>query len=105
MFYKFHTREYLSFGGRVLTIGQNHNLEELGLSSPFHSVSANYKFLSDVMTKAISTEPTADVVEADTLRDDSFLSTKYYLQACQKCAKPEWREAADLLIARIRHYG
>jgi predicted DNA-binding protein YlxM (UPF0122 family) len=105
MFYKFHTREYLSFGGRVLTISEHHNIEELGVAEPVNDVRANHSLLGEAMTKAIPTELTADIVEDDTARDDCFIAMKYYFLACQKCARPEWREAADLLIERIRHYG
>ncbi|WP_430933060.1 DUF6261 family protein [Saccharicrinis sp. 156] len=105
MFYKFHTREYLSFSDRVLQISERYNLEDLSLIAPFASVSTAHSQMKEALTKAVSTELTTDVVEADAERDNSFIAFKHYLQACQKCIRPSWQEAADLLIARVRHYG
>ncbi len=105
MFYKFHTREYLSFSDRSIQIIGRYNPDELGIKEPVVRVNSAHEKLGGALTKAVSTELTADVVHAEAGRDNAFYSTKHYLQACQKYHDPKWSEAADLLVARVKHYG
>ena len=104
-FHSLRRSEYFTFGTRILGILEDFNLEGLQLTPINGRISAAVNELDEALVKTSTKLLTKTVGGADKFRDSGFLAIRYTLIGCSKRLKPEWNEAANLLLNTIRSYG
>lgn len=97
--------EYFTFGQKVLDVLSDFNLDLLKLIPLQGRVKVAVENLDEALVKTSTKIYTISLADADERRDLAFLAFRYNLVACSKRLKPEWNEAANLLIVTLRTYG
>ncbi|WP_321514847.1 DUF6261 family protein [Marinifilum fragile] len=104
-FYSLQRDEFYTFGKRIIGVFTGYDLETLNLKKPYDKLPLAVNMLDEAMIKNSTAALTTDVVNKDTRRDDGLVAFRNYLRACEKRLKPEWRQAARLILNAIKVYG